>query len=73
MTRVTINQVFYLLAVGFLLAPSPLMAGLIEGRLFDGPASTAKIRVEGFGSSTWNTFFGPITWDERHCAGTLLM
>jgi hypothetical protein len=53
MTRVTINQVFYLLAVGFLLAPSPLMAGLIEGRLFDGPASTAKIRVEGFGSSTW--------------------
>ncbi len=53
MTRVILNRVFYLLAVGFLLAPNPLKAGLIEGRLFDGPASTAKIRVEGFGSSTW--------------------
>lgn len=53
MTRVILNRVFYLLAVGFLLTTSPLTAGMIEGRLFDGPASTAKIRVEGFGSSTW--------------------
>ena len=53
MTSVILNRVFCLLAVGFLLAPSPLRAGLIEGRLFDGPASTAKIRVEGIGSSTW--------------------
>ena len=53
MTRVILNRVFYLLAAGFLLTPGPLVAGLVEGRLFDGPASTAKIRVEGVGSSTW--------------------
>jgi len=53
MTRVILNRVFYFLAVGFLLTTNPLAAALIEGRLFDGPASTAKIRVEGFGSSTW--------------------
>ena len=65
MTRVILNRVFYLLTVGFLLTTSPLTAGLIEGRLFDGPASTAKIRVEGFGSSTWKVPLADVSVEVR--------
>jgi len=69
MTRVILNRVFYLLAVGFLLAPSPLMAGLIEGRLFDGPASTAKIRVDGIGSSTWKVPLADVSVEVQAVGG----
>ena len=69
MTRVILNRAFYLLAVGFLMATNPLMAALIEGRLFDGPASTAKIRVEGFGSSTWRVPLADVSVEIRAVGG----
>ena len=53
MMRLLSQGYLFISVSAFFAAALPSMAGAVEGTIYDGPASTARIRVEGFGSSTW--------------------